>query len=275
MGIRRPADLFWAIRGGSSQVGLAIAFVFQAKRLKDSIHDIKLPVIFQQVNYETVELPKFIKQWGDCMRTAPRTLTSFLMLSKKNSSSVLINATNIWAGSDVEEAMQTLNPFQNTSEVKNYRTVLTSYVNIVPTPHYALKGQLAACIHNVLLDKADEALGHAIDKALESELCLVIELRSLGGKVRDTGPSEMAWSHRHQEAFLSMWLKTANPKKLGKAFSPLLDLASGIYPAYSAQHNLQNAQLAWPGLTGDRLKAILDKIDPDGLFDQGLSIRSE
>lgn len=267
------ADLFWAIRGGSSQVGMATEFLFEAKKLADPNGEVELPIIFQQAQYNIPSLPDFVKKWGDWIRKAPREMTSFLMISKGRGQGYNVNAMNVWAGTDEEKARPTLEAAMEIGNLKQHQAILTPYPSIVPTPHDRHLGQQQIRYRIALIDYSDETLGQAIADSLEHPATAVIELRSLGGYVHDIDPMETAWPARHQEAFVSAWLQPFGEEEENNAFKPLRDIATGNYGAYGSDLSKENAQRTWPGETGKKLKRIAEEVDPEGLFDQGLTIR--
>src|SRR5690606_11974488 len=71
-------ELFWAVRGGASQVGIVTKFLFEAEHLPNS------ETIHQQVQHVIDDLPEFVERWGNLIRSAPSEFTSFLMITYHN-----------------------------------------------------------------------------------------------------------------------------------------------------------------------------------------------
>ena len=60
-----------------------------------------------------------------------------------------------------------------------------------------------------------------------------------------------------------------------QSFAALQVLGTGAYGAYSSDVRRSAAELAWPGQTGTRLRALSERTDPQHLFDGGLNLRSQ
>ena len=66
------ADLFWALRGGSGNFGVAVGFDFTAQPVT-SVH-------FGAISYQAGDLPRLIAGWRDLMRASDEKLTTTLNL---------------------------------------------------------------------------------------------------------------------------------------------------------------------------------------------------
>lgn len=267
-------ELFWAIRGGSSQVGLVTEFLFEAKKLEAPNVADKLPIILQQANYQVENLATFVEKWGQWLRSAPREMTSFLMISEDWRAGYAVSAMNVWAGADQTRALPVLEEAMALDKVVQHHAALLPYPSIVPTPNGAHHGQQNLRIRNGLIDRADHRLGSAIAETLSHSGVAVIELRSLGGAVQDISAQQTAWPARHQEAFVSAWLQPMGAAAETEAFQPIKEFSTGVYGAYTSDLSSENAALTWPAATGEKLKRIAETVDPEGLFDQGLTIRN-
>lgn len=263
-------DLFWAVRGGGSQIGVATDFLFQAERLHSAPADTS--VINQSAQYVTTDLPGFVSAWGDWIGTAPREMTSFLMLQPVNDGRVAVQAINVWAGTDTDRAMPVIESAAKLARLTNHQAFVTPYPNIVPTPRAQHTGQQQIRMRDVLVDHADAALGRAFVESFAHRTTAMGELRSLGGAVSDVPADATAWAGRRQEALAATWVRPDGKSREDESFLPLRRLGTGAYGAYSSDISPVAANLAWPGATGLRLRQIAAAVDPDGLFDQGLHL---
>lgn len=256
-------ELFWALRGGGSQAGIALEFIIQATSLNGAQKTTE--IIQQTIQYTTSDLVDFILKWGEWVRTAPRELTSFLMLQQHGKTAV-IQATNVWANNKQEAGKQTLIAAQTLAPVVNESQRIAPYARIVPTPRAPHVGQQSIQLRNVLVDVVDEKLARAMAAALAHPAVAIGELRSLGGAVSDFAPETTAWSGRSQEALAALWLAPAPEAQHKEAFAPLLELGTGMYAAYTSDTSSEVANYAWPGKTGERLQSTAKKYDKAGLF---------
>lgn len=264
-------ELFWAVRGGGTQVGIALEFEFDVPRLHSNGG--RANIIHQEIQYAVADLPDFVEAWGQWMREAPREAVSFLMLQRGRAGEFVVAGRTVWAGDDIGAATPTLLAARELGAVVHESVQALSYPQIIPTPHSQHTGQQRIQMRNALVDTVNRAAGEALESALMHPVTAIGELRALGGAVSDVPREATAWAARDQEALLGIW---ANPAPLGvidTAFSELQGLATGMYGAYSSDTRAAAARLAWPGGTGERLRAAAVRADPEHLFDRGLTVR--
>lgn len=264
-------DLFWAVRGGGAQVGIALEFVFHARLVGSSKG--QATVIKQTAQYLATDLAEFTKRWGAWIKAAPEDVESFLMVQKIDASRFVVRATNIWANDDVKAAGPTFAAALQIAQVLEHSSVTMAYSNVVPCPRSPHYGQQNIIMRDVLVDHADASLGEALAQSLRSRGVLVGELRALGGAVAKVKTGATAWAGRHQEALVGIWANPSGDAAVDEAFAPLQKLGTGAYGAYSSDTRPSFADLAWPGATGDRLREISERVDPERLFDYGLTVR--
>ena len=263
-------DLFWAVRGGGSQIGITTEFLFQAERLGSENGNTS--VINQMAQYLVTDLPAFVSTWGQWIREAPREMTSFLMLHPVNDSRVSIQAINVWAGTNTAKAAPVIEAGAGLGKLTNHQAFLTPYPNVVPTPRAQHMGQQPIRLRDVLVDHADNTLGRAFVESFAHRTTAMGELRSIGGAMNDVPADATAWAGRHQDALAATWVRPDGQTQEAESFAPIRRLGTGAYGAYSSDTSPAAAALAWPGNTGIRLRRIAQRVDPDGLFDQGLHL---
>lgn len=261
-------ELFWALRGGGSQAGIAVEFDFDVPRLA-STGGRPGVVVGQVVQLLVGDLPAFTQAWGDWVRNSPRELGSFLTLQSAGADGFVAQAVNVWAGDSEAAAAPVLAGARALGRALQERMGPMAYPGVTPAPRLPLLGrQLLA--RNVLVDHVDEEVGEAMAASVAHPGTLLGELRALGGAVSDQPPEATAWAGRHQAAMAAIWARPATQEGVDEAFAPLQGLASGLYGAYSSDTRPEAADLAWPGETGRRLRRVAARIDPERLFDHGL-----
>lgn len=261
-------DLFWAIRGGATQVGIALDLEFTAPRLNSAAGNAS--IAYQEVQYLVEDLGAFTAAWGEWMREAPREAESFLMLHNAGQGHSLIQARTVWAGDDAAAAAPTFDAGLKLGKVLKQSATVVPYTSIVPTPRQPHVGQQRIQMRDVLVDHANAELGAAFAETLGNPATAVAELRALGGAVADVPAAATAWAGRHQEVIAGIWTNPVGEAGVDRAFEPLQRLGTGLYGAYSSDIRPAAAELAWPGETGVRLREIAARVDPDALFDNGL-----
>ncbi|TLG80867.1 FAD-binding oxidoreductase [Vagococcus zengguangii] len=261
-------ELFWGLRGGGTQLGVAVDFTLQAHKVNSTTHDAS--VIQQHITYVTEDVEQFVANWGRWIKQAPQEMTSFLMIQKTPQNVYAVDARNVWANTDTERAVPELEKALAIDKIYDHSENMMSYANLIPYPQSIHIGQQKIKIANAIVDKVDASLGRAIKEVLET--AHVVELRPLDGKVHEVGQDETAWVHRHQDGFLSVWMSPKSDDQLLAEFAPVMELATGMYGAYSSITTSEVSELTWPGKTGKRLKALKNQVDPEGVFNTGLQV---
>lgn len=260
-------DLFWAVRGGASQIGVVTEYMFEAGHLPGA------DMIQQKAQHFVDDVPAFAERWGELLRNAPREFTSFLMLHRYEDKVVSI-ATNVWWGKDVAKARPTIEAFAGLDTLAGHQAHVTPYPNIIVGGRSHNVGQQTIKMRDGLVDRVDRKLGDALDAVIRADITAVTELRSVGGAVNDVASDACAYPHRHQEGLVSFWCHPVSIEAIDTAWKPLNDLSTGMYSFYSSDTRPSAASLSWPGATGDRLRKIANTVDPNGLFTDGLSVRA-
>ena len=264
-------ELFWAVRGGATQVGIATELEFQATELGTVTGNAR--ILHQQITYVSQDLASFTSQWGQWMREAPQQMESFLMIQALGDGQHAIQARNVWAGDDVVAARPTLQAALEIAQVYDEQTQAVSYPLIVPTPNSPHVGQQRIVMRDVFVDRADEQLGAALTESLRQRGTLLGELRGLGGAVAEVSSDATAWGNRHQEVLAGIWIHPLSLAEQDASFAAIGTLGTGAYGAYSSDTRSEAAALAWPGNTGCKLSNIAERVDPQLLFDRGLTLR--
>lgn len=259
------ADLFWAGRGAASQIGVVTDFLFEASHLP------KVEMIHQECQFVVDDLVGFVENWGEFMRSAPRELTSFLMIHA-HQGNAFITTQNIWWGTDLEKAKPCLEKYLSLGRVIDHAERIAPYPGIVVGGRHANTGQQRITMRNGLIDRIDRNAGEALREVMCSRITLVGELRSAGGAVNDIDADATAYPHRHQEAMIAFWCYPAEDAEVDKAWAPVQSISSGMYGFYSSDTRPSAAKLCWPGETGKRLQGIVEDVDPAGVFTDGLSV---
>ncbi|MGX1590923.1 FAD-binding oxidoreductase [Glutamicibacter sp. NPDC055491] len=267
------SELFWAVRGDATHAGVVTAFEFTATDLRTAADDAS--IIHQQLTYLTDSLPQFTADWGQWVRQSPDELGSFLMVQALGDGQHAIQARNVWAGDGQDQAAPVLREALGLAQLHDSRTELVPYPLIVPAPNSPHAGQQRIKMRDVLVDQADEQLGAAMAQSLAHRASLVGELRALGGAVARVPAHATAWGSRHQEVLAATWIHPLGIAEQDQSFAALQVLGTGAYGAYSSDVRRSAAELAWPGQTGTRLRALSERTDPQHLFDGGLNLRSQ
>lgn len=263
-------ELFWAVRGGGSQLGIVTEFWFEAVPIGSAAGDAS--IINQTAQYLTTDLPGFVASWGDWIREAPREMTSFLMFQRAADHRTVIQATNVWAGTDTTEATPVFEAAAHLAPLLGHDTAAVPYAQFLPTPRQPHRGQQHIRLRDALVRRADRELGQAVEQSLAHRTTGLAELRSLGAAVADIRTEATAWTDRGAEVLAATWVHQHGTEATDESFAPIRKLATGAYGGYTSDTSPAAAALAWPGRTGHELSRIAERVDPDHLFDQGLHL---
>lgn len=264
-------DLFWAVRGGATQVGIAVEFELEAARVGSERGD--ATIINQEVQYLVEDLPAFTAAWGEWIDGAPREAESFLMVQFAGDGRFVVRGKTVWANDNAAAATPTLEAALDLAQVLDTQAGMIPYPHIVPSPRSPHVGQQKIQMRDVLVDAATAEVGEAFAQSLQDPLTAVGELRALGGAVSDVASDATAWGSRSQRALVGTWIHPASMEEMDRSFAPIQAIGTGMYGAYSSDTRASAAELTWPGETGRRLRSIAESVDPSGLFNYGLTVR--
>ncbi len=259
------SDLYWALRGAGFMVGVATRLVLRVFELRQ--------VVFATLVVDASATVDVVRRWAECMRTAPRELTTFLWLQPgRRGRPALGQLYAVFAGDDVERAVASLAPLLGMAPVLRQRAVLIPYASLVPPTRELHVGQQTVKIRNGFLGCLGDDDARAIAELLAQAPTALVELRSMGGAHAEVDPLATAFAHRQQEVFVAAWFEPVALAEQDRAWSVIAPRLSGLYAAYTSDVRPQLLADAFPGETLERLRAIKRRYDPDNLFRRGLVV---
>ncbi|WP_454854122.1 FAD-binding oxidoreductase [Promicromonospora soli] len=268
-------ELFWAIRGGGGNLGIATAFEFAAHPTTD--------VFFGKVTFPASEAVEVLQGWAKYLRTAPEELTSIASLANPfaggHEAPVEIHVA--FDGDDQQLADAAIDPIRRLGTVVGDDVALTAYADVLvegATPPPGL--QFVA--RNAFVDR--EPVPEVLQILAEvgtSPGSPVIALRSVGGAVSRVADDATAYAHRQAE--LMVVTLTAGPKPVVDAARPGLDAlwgklaphVDGAYANFLASAAEEDVAAVYPADTYRRLAAVKRQYDPGNLFAGNHNVRPE
>ncbi|SYV98996.1 putative FAD-dependent oxido-reductase [Oenococcus oeni] len=261
-------DLFWAIRGGSSQIGLVTELLFQADKIEPG-NQYQCPITVQNIDFIIDDLESFVRKWGKWIDEAPLKITSNLMFTSFDNNQILVKMNNFWVGMPNQIANDAFKKASKLAIVKKYDQKVVDYGKLVKAPHNPHKGQQPVYVKNVLLNNFIPHLGTKISDIVHNQKTIGVELRSIGGYLNTVDANQTAWADRSAVIFIAFWSKSKNNKNINRIFDSLQKVDVGVYGAYSSDLSMKESYRIWPSETAQKLKNIMSIYDHKHLFNQG------
>jgi FAD/FMN-containing dehydrogenase len=260
---REHADLFWALRGGGGNFGVAVGFDFIAQPVT-SVH-------FGAISYQTGDLPALIEGWHDLMRAGDEKLTTTLSLMPAvpgHPGSVTLTCCH--ADPDGDEAAEALRPFRALAPVTSDGITAMPYADVLEDMAPLPPG-LRMEVRNAFFSVLDDACITAVDELFTGGGAAV-SLRSMGGAAARVGRDATAFAHRDAEVMVAaafLLPEAAPPGLLHQAlnrWSRVAALGSGAYVGFLGSADPADVAAAYPPDTYRRLAAVKRRYDPGNVF---------
>jgi FAD/FMN-containing dehydrogenase len=260
-------DLFWAIRGGGGNFGIATSLELIAHPAGD--------VYAGRVVYDIAGLRKLLQGWRDYMRTAPEELTTMLLVMPANPAldrpaSVMI--TICYAGSD-EAATQAIEPLLNLGTVINKEIQRKPRADILEDIRRPERVKVLS--HSAFVQTLSDELIDVICK-IEGQM---LQIRSVGGAMNKVAADATAFAHRDSEALilaLAFVAPDAPVADIDKVLAPwhrVVSFSKGAYVSFSSEATDNEVKAAYPPATYERLQQIKKLYDPENIFNQNYNIK--
>lgn len=264
-------DLFWAIRGGGGNFGVATRFKFR-------LHPVDRILGGMLILPAT---PGVIAGFVDAAEAAPDELSTILnvmpappmpFVPAEQHGQLIALAFMAWSG-PVDAGAAALAPF---------RSLAAPIVDMVRPVRYVEMFQPddadyhpTAVGHTMFLDRIDLGAAESIVERLRTSdaAMRVAQLRVLGGAMGRVPVEATAFAHRGSRimANLAAFYNGANDRAVRAAwldeFAAALDQGDpGAYVNFLGDSGEAEVRAAYPGRTWDRLAAVKAQYDPTNLF---------
>ncbi len=261
------ADLFWGVRGGGGNFGVATALEYQ-------LHPVG-PLLGGMLIYPMHKAKEFLRLYRDFTRTAPDELGSSVVLATLPDGTPAVVTIMGFSGplEEGEHLLQPLRAFGPPLQDLLGPMPYTGLQRIVET--FNSPGLRNYWKSSYLQSLSEEALTTLLDSfaTVPSPQSHVV-IEHLGGEVSRRGRDETAYTHRdapYNVLIVGMW---SNPgeddqnirwvRQLWEAMQPF---ASGeVYVNYEADQGVDRVKAAYSEAALTRLVALKNKYDPTNLF---------
>jgi FAD/FMN-containing dehydrogenase len=266
-------DLFWGIRGGGGNFGVATRFQFR-------LHEVDTIVGGMLILPAT---PEVIESFVAAADAAPEELSAIAnvmvappmpFLPTEAHGKLAVLALMCYAG-DVEAGERALAPFRALAEP------LADLVRPMPYPEiYQLFGEEGPgpseeVSRSLFIDDVDRDVAEAVVDHLQASTAplAVAQLRALGGAMARVPADATAYAHRARRVMVALGAVYERAEEGPEhdawvtAFAAALDRGdAGVYVNFLGDEGEARVHDAYPGPTWDRLASIKRRYDPTNLF---------
>jgi FAD/FMN-containing dehydrogenase len=269
-------DLFWAIRGGGGNFGVATRFQYRLVDLPGIVGG----MLFLPATTETIEryvalaeaAPEELSSIANVMPCPPMPFVDETWHGK-----LVIFGLMCWSG-ETEAGQTALQPFRDLAKLGGLDAPIADLVKPMPYPEmYPPEDpdyHPTAVSLNLFLDRVDQPTAETIMNRLEAldAPMRVAQLRVLGGAMARVPNDATAFAHRgcrimvNLAAFYEGEEDRARKLAWANEFSGAIRQSEDAYVNFIGDEGPERVHAAYPGKTYDRLAQIKRRYDPDNLF---------
>jgi FAD/FMN-containing dehydrogenase len=270
------ADLFWGLRGGGGNFGVATAFEFEPHKGGN--------VIGGAVYYDAEhEGEKILRAWRNYMLEAPDELmTHVFMMPPSDRLPALISIMVCYTG-DLVTGNRVVAPLRKLGKPLADQIKAMPYASLVPAVDTE-DGFMAARHHtrSMFMKRFSNEAIRTILAQFTKAGAPPLQIRILGGAMKRVPVDATAFAHRDKEAFLVAFggaeLGSVNAEVLRlsmeQAWSPLEQYQAGAYVNFLDRAGMgTGVHDAYPDETYARLVTLKNKYDPTNMFRHNHNIK--
>jgi FAD/FMN-containing dehydrogenase len=268
---RSHPDLFWAIRGGGGNFGVATRFRFRLFDVPSIVGGILiLPAA-----------PETIVGWADASESAPEELSTIATVMKAPPMPFLPEAVHgkvvilgmIVHSGGGEAGERAVAPFRELAEP------LADMVKEMPYPGIYMEEEEGfhpiASDRTMFLDRVDEGVAATmLDRIRTSDAMMAAaQFRVLGGAMARVPADATAFAHRTSKIMVNVAALFENVEDRPRYEQWVQEFADelrqddqGAYVNFLEDEGEERVRAAYPGATWDRLREIKRRYDPTNLF---------
>lgn len=261
-------DLFWAVRGGGGNFGVATYFEFVTHPCGK--------VYAGNITYSFDKLRDVLKGWRDGMRTAPEELTTMLVVMPSSPAfgnmPPMVILMCCYAGNDKTAAMSALDPFLKLDGMQSQDVTEKDYAEVLEDAHPPDD------MHIVVRDAFFEDFSDEMIDTMVAQEGQLYQIRSVGGAMNRVPSDATAFAHRSSEilivspVFLAADASDADVQKALVPWNALAKFGKGAYVNFFTEDTPDLVHQGYPPDTFKRLSQIKKQYDPENVFNQNFNI---
>jgi FAD/FMN-containing dehydrogenase len=270
-------DLFWAVRGGGGNFGVAVRFKYQLQDLPAFTGGmICLPATAETIAGFVAAAAAAPNELSTIANVMPAPPMPFLPAEVHGK--MVILGMVAYAGDD-EAAQKAIAPFR--ALAKPYADFIKPgpYLQMYPPedPDY----HPTAVSKNMFMNRIGTAEAQQIVDTLNASTAAfrVTQIRVLGGAIGDVAADATAYAHRSAPIMINIAAfyttpedKTVQTRWVDEFADALKQEASGAYVNFIGLESPERIHAAYPKATWERLRKIKKQVDPQNLFSRNQNI---
>jgi FAD/FMN-containing dehydrogenase len=264
-------DLFWAIRGGGGNFGVATRFQFRLHEVDEIVGGMLLlpatPDIIHSFVAEAETAPDELSTIANVMTAPPMPF-----FPAEVHGQLVILAMMVYAG-EIEAGERAIAPFRALAEPILDMLKPMPYPEIYPPEEGDYHPTAAA--RTMFLDTVDRDVAEMIVEFLRASDApmRVAQIRVLGGAMARVPADATAFAHRSSRIMVNVAAFYEGPEDRDARETWVTDFAAalrqgdgGAYVNFLGDEGQARVLDAYPGSTWERLAEIKDRYDPTNLF---------
>ena len=264
-------DLFWAIRGGGGNFGVATRLKFRLHELDSFVGGALIlpatPGVVESFIAEAEAAPEELSTIANVMPAPPLPF-----LEPEHHGQLVVFAMLAYAGA-VEEGRRALAPFRALAPPLADLVKPMPYPEIFPPEEEGYRP--VAVARTMFLDSIDRPAAETIVDRLQAGTAAMnaTQLRVLGGAMARVPADATAFAHRESRIMANVAAVYVHPDERPEHEAWVSGLASelsqgdtGAYVGFLADEGEERVRAAYPGSTWDRLAEVKARYDPDNVF---------
>jgi hypothetical protein len=256
-------DLFWALRGGGGNFGVATRFLFRLHEVDTILGGVLvLPA-----------MPDVIARFVTEAEEAPDELSIIMnIMSAEPEGPFIVEALMVYAG-EVEEGQRVLAPFRALAVPFVDKVRPRRYPEMVPS--IPADVHPIEAMHTMFVNVVDRSVAEMILSYLQSLSGSrpVLQLRVLGGAMSRVPGDATAFAHRRSRILVGIVAPYRYPEErasreawVATFGAALRQSDNGAYVNFLSETGEARVRAAYPGSIWDRLASIKRRYDPTNLF---------
>jgi FAD/FMN-containing dehydrogenase len=264
-------DLFWAIRGGGGNFGVATRFQFRLHEVDTIVGGMLIlpatPDVIHSFVAEAEAAPEELSTIANVMPAPPMPF-----IPEEQHGRLVVFAILAYAG-EVEAGERVVAPFRALATPVADMVRPMRYPEIYPPEDDSYHP--TAVGHTMFVDAIDRGVAETIVARLEASdaSMRVAQLRVLGGAMARVPADATAFAHRSSRIMVNVAAFYEGPEDRAVREAWVADFAAalrqgdaGAYVNFLGDEGAARVREAYPGSTWDRLAAIKRRYDPTNLF---------